>query len=60
MIFLIAMDRLDIEFLNGYIKSTLRMARMILAAETLREAKRIARTMEERALQKLDESMKGL
>ena len=54
------MNRLDLEFLNGYIKSTLRMSRRILKAKDLREAKRIAREMEERALRKLDESMKGL
>lgn len=46
--------------MNGYIKSTLRMSRRILKAKDLREAKRIAREMEERALGKLDESMKGL
>ena len=51
---------MDLEFLNGYIKSTLRMSRKILEARTLEEAKRTAREMEERALQKLDESMKGL
>jgi hypothetical protein len=54
------MNRLDLEFLNGYIKSTLRMSRKILKAKSLQEAKRVAREMEERALQKLDESMKGL
>jgi hypothetical protein len=54
------MNRLDLEFLNGYIKSTLRMSRKILEAKSLQEAKRIAREMEERALRKLDESMKGL
>ena len=51
---------MDLEFLNGYIKSTLRMSRKILEAKTLEEAKRIAKGMEERALQKLDESMKDL
>ena len=46
--------------MNGYIKSTLRMSRKILEAKTLEEAKRVAREMEERALRKLDESMKDL
>jgi hypothetical protein len=54
------MNKFDLEFLNGYIKSTLRMSRKIQAARTLKEAKRTAREMEERALQKLDETMKGL
>lgn len=54
------MNKFDLEFLNGYIKSTLRMSRKILKAKTLEEAKRTATEMEERALQKLDESMKGL
>lgn len=54
------MDRLDVEFLNGYIKSTLRMARKIKAAKSLEEAKKTAEQMEERALTKLEESMKGL
>ena len=54
------MNKFDLEFLNGYIKSTLRMSRKIQATRTLKEAKRTAREMEERALRKLDETMKGL
>ncbi len=54
------MNKFDIEFLNGYIKSTLRMSRRILEARSLEEAKEIAKTMEEKALLKLDESLGDL
>ena len=53
-------NRLDMEFYNGYIKSTLRLARRVKSAKTLEEAKRIAQEMEERALKKLEETMGDL
>ena len=53
-------NRLDMEFYNGYIKSTLRLARRVKSAKTLKEAKRIAEEMEERALKKLEETMGDL
>ena len=53
-------NRLDMEFYNGYIKSTLRLARRVKSAKTLEEAKRIAEEMEERALKKLEETMGDL
>ena len=53
-------NRLDLEFYNGYIKSTLRLARRVKSAKTLKEAKRIAEEMEDRALKKLEETMGDL
>lgn len=53
-------NRLDMEFYNGYIKSTLRLARRVKSAKTLKEAKRIAEEMEDRALKKLEETMGDL
>ncbi len=53
-------NRFDLEFYNGYIKSTLRLARRVKSAKTLEEAKRIAQEMEERALKKLEETMGDL
>ncbi len=53
-------NRLDMEFYNGYIKSTLRLARRVKSAKTLEEAKRIAEEMEEKALKKLEETMGDL
>jgi hypothetical protein len=53
-------NRFDLEFYNGYIKSTLRLARRVKNAKTLEEAKRIAEEMEERALKKLEETMGDL
>ena len=53
-------NRLDLEFYNGYIKSTLRLARMVKNAKSLKEAKRIAEEMEDRALRKLEETMGDL
>ena len=53
-------NRFDLEFYNGYIKSTLRLARRVKNAKTLEEAKRIAQEMEERALKKLEETMGDL
>jgi len=54
------MNRLDMEFYNGYIKSTLRLARKVKGANSLEEAKRIAEEMEDRALRKLEETMGDL
>lgn len=54
------MDRMDIEFLNGYLKSTLRMAKKISESKSLKEAKRIAKAMEKKAYAKLEETMQGL
>ena len=57
---MITLNRFDMEFYNGYIKSTLRLARRVKGAKTLKEAKRIAEEMEERALRKLEETMGDL
>ena len=46
--------------MNGYLKSTLRMAKRISESRTLEEAKRIARAMEKKAYAKLEETMQGL
>ncbi len=54
------MNRFDMEFYNGYIKSTLRLARKVKKAKTLEEAKQIAEEMEERAIKKLEETMGDL
>lgn len=54
------MNKFDLEFLNGYIKSTLRLARRIKKAKTLEEAKNIAAEMEDRALQKMEETLGDL
>ena len=54
------MNRLDMEFYNGYIKSTLRLARRVKSAKSLEEAKKIAEDMEDRALRKLEETMGDL
>ena len=53
-------NRFDLEFYNGYIKSTLRLARRVKNAKSLEEAKKIAEEMEERALRKLEETMEDL
>ena len=55
-----SMNKFDLEFLNGYIKTSLRMARRIKSASTLEEAHSIATRMEEKALEKLAESMGDL
>ena len=57
---MITMNKFDLEFYNGYIKSTLRLARKVKNAKTLEEAKRIAEEMEDRALRKLEETMGDL
>ena len=54
------MNKFDLEFYNGYIKSTLRLARKVKNAKSLVEAKRIAQEMEDRALRKLEETMGDL
>lgn len=54
------MDNFNLEFLVGYIKSTIRMSKKTLKTSDLNEAKRMADEMEERALQKLGESMAEL
>jgi|ACXJ01.1.fsa_nt_gi uncharacterized protein (UPF0212 family) len=57
---MITLNRFDMEFYNGYIKSTLRLARKVKNAKSLEEAKRIAQEMEDRALRKLEETMGDL
>ena len=57
---MITMNKFDLEFYNGYIKSTLRLARKVKNAKSLVEAKRIAQEMEDRALRKLEETMGDL
>jgi hypothetical protein len=54
------MNKFDLEFMNGYIKSTLRLTKRILESKTLEEAKEIARRMESKAFEKLEESMGSL
>jgi hypothetical protein len=54
------MNKFDLEFMNGYIKTSLSLARKIKNAKSLDEAKQIAEKMEERALLKLEETMNGL
>lgn len=55
-----SMNKFDLEFLNGYIKTSLRTARKIKNASTLEEAHQIAARMEEKALEKLEETMRDL
>ena len=57
---MITMNKFDLEFYNGYIKSTLRLARKVKNAKSIEEAKRIAEEMEDRALRKLEETMGDL
>ncbi len=54
------MNRFDLEFMNGYIKTNLRLARKIKNAESLAEARSIAIEIEERAMKKLEETMGDL
>ncbi len=54
------MNKFDLEFLNGYIKSSLRLARKIKNAKSLEEARNFALQIEERAMQKLEETMGDL
>ncbi len=50
----------EINFLNGYIKTSLRLARKIRMAKTLDEVKEIASEIEEKAMKKLEETMGNL
>ena len=50
------MNKFDLEFMNGYIKTSLRLARKINMAKTLDEAKKI----EGKAMRKLEEIMGDL
>ena len=54
------MSKFDLEFKNGYIKTSLRLARKINMAKTLDEAKKIALEIEEKAMRKLEETMGDL
>ena len=40
------MNKFDLEFMNGYIKTSLRLARKIKNAKSLEEARRIAMEIE--------------
>ena len=54
------MNNFDLEFMNGYIKTSLRLARKIKRAKSLDEAIKIASEIEDKAMQKLDETMGDL
>jgi hypothetical protein len=54
------MNKFDLEFMNWYIKTSLRLARKINMAKTLDEAKKIALEIEEKAMRKLEETMGDL
>ena len=54
------MNKFDLEFMNGYIKTSLRLARKIKRAKSLDEAVRIASEIEDKAMQKLEEIMGDL
>jgi hypothetical protein len=54
------MNKFDLEFMNGYIKTSLRLARKIKRAKSLDEAIKIASEIEDKAMQKLDETMGDL
>ena len=56
----IIMKENEISFLNGYIKTSLRLARKIRMAKTLDEVKEIATEIEEKAMKKLEETMGNL
>ncbi len=57
---MITMNKFDLEFYNGYIKSTLRLARKVKNAKSLEAARRIAEEMENKALKKFEETMGDL
>lgn len=57
---MITMNKFDLEFYNGYIKSTLRLARKVKNAKSLEAARRIAEEMEDKALKKFEEAMGDL
>jgi hypothetical protein len=54
------MNKFDLEFMNGYIKTSLRLARKIKKAKSLDEAVRIASEIEDKAMRKLEETMGDL
>ena len=54
------MNKFDLEFMNGYIKTSLSLARKIKRAKSLDEAIKIASDIEDKAMQKLDETMGDL
>ena len=54
------MNKFDLEFMNVYIKTSLRLTRKINMAKTLDEAKKIALEIEEKAMRKLEETMGDL
>ena len=54
------MNKFDLEFMNGYIKTSLRLARKIKRAKSLDEAVKIASEIEDKAMQKLEETMGDL
>ena len=50
------MNKFDLEFMNGYIKTSLRLARKIKRAKSLDEAVSISSEIEDKAMQKLEEA----
>ena len=50
------MNKFDLKFMNGYIKTGLGLARKIKRAKSLDEAVRIASEIEDKAMQKLEEA----
>jgi hypothetical protein len=50
----------EISFLDGYIKTSLRLAGKMRKAKTLDEVKEIAAEIEEKAMKKLEETMGDL
>ena len=53
-------NKFDLEFYNGYIKTTLRLARKVKRCTSIEVARRIAQEMEDKALKKLEETMGDL
>lgn len=54
------MNKFDLEFMNGYIKTSLRLARKIKRTKSLDEAVKIASEIEDKAMEKLEETMGDL
>ena len=54
------MNKFDLEFMNGYIKTSLMLARKIKRAKSLEEVVRIASEIEDKAMQNLEETMEDL
>ena len=54
------MNKFDLEFMNGHIKTSLRLARKIKRAKSLDEAVKIASEIEDKAMEKLEETMGDL